>query len=725
MDSLEQATPEIKQRVQELTKILQKASYDYYILDAPTIEDAVYDRLYHELLDLETRHPELISPDSPTQRVGERPASQFNSVKHNVPLYSLENAFGNDDLSLWEQRWKRVAPDVTEFDYVCELKIDGSAIALTYENGVLVRGTTRGDGISGEEITQNVKTIRSIPLRLNLENPPALIEVRGEAFLPLDSFEQINREREQAGEALFANPRNAAAGTLRQLDSRIVAQRKLDFFAYTLHLLREEGGERREESNREEGGGRREESNPDLLHSDPSTQTSESISSSSLLTPHSSLLTPHSQWEALELLKTMGFRVNPERQRCGTIDDVKAYCDHWAIARTQLRYMTDGVVVKINSFALQEQLGFTQKFPRWAIALKYPAEEAPTIVENISLNVGRTGAITPVADLRPVQLAGTTVARATLHNRDRIAELDIRIGDTAIVRKAGEIIPEVVRILPELRPAGAKPFEMPTHCPECSEPVVKPEDEAVTRCINLSCPAILRGALTHWASRGVLDIDSVGEKLVMQLVDQKLVQSVADLYELTVEQLLTLDRMGKKSAEKIVKSIQASKSQPWSRVLYGLGIRHVGSVNAQVLTQTFPNVEQLSQASPEAITAVYGIGSEIAQSVYQWFQNHANQVLIERLRSAGLQLAGEVKMPQAQTAITGKVFVVTGTLPTLKRDEAKSLIQKAGGKVTDSVSKKTDYVVVGEEAGSKLEKAQSLGISLLSEAELLELLESR
>jgi DNA ligase (NAD+) len=673
MDSLEQVTPEIKQRSQELTKILQKASYEYYVLDAPTIEDAVYDRFYHELQDLETRYPELISPDSPTQRVGERPASQFTSVKHNIPLYSLENAFGNDDLSLWEQRWKRVAPDVTDFEYVCELKIDGNAIALTYENGVLVRGTTRGDGISGEEITQNVKTIRSIPLRLNLEHPPALVEVRGEAFLPLDSFEQINREREQAGEALFANPRNAAAGTLRQLDSRIVAQRKLDFFAYTVHLG----------------------SHPSFL--------------------------PESQWEALELLKKMGFRVNPERQLCGTIDDVKAYCDHWSIARTQLRYMTDGVVVKLNSFRLQEQLGFTQKFPRWAIALKYPAEEAPTIVENISLNVGRTGAITPVAEFRPVQLAGTTVSRATLHNRDRIAELDIRIGDTAIVRKAGEIIPEVVRILLELRPAGAQPFVMPTRCPECHEPVVKPEDEAVTRCINLSCPAILRGALTHWASRGVMDIDSVGEKLVLQLVDQKLVQSVADLYELTVEQVLTLDRMGKKSAEKIIKSIQASKSQPWSRVLYGLGIRHVGSVNAQVLTQTFSSVEQLAQASPEAIAAVYGIGSEIAQSVYQWFQNHANQGLVERLRSAGLQLAGEVET-QTQTAITGKVFVVTGTLPTLKRDEAKSLIQKAGGKVTESVSKKTDYVVVGEEAGSKLEKAQSLGISLLSEAELLELL---
>ncbi|NJR51690.1 MAG: NAD-dependent DNA ligase LigA [Leptolyngbyaceae cyanobacterium CSU_1_3] len=673
MDSVDQATPKLKQRSQELTKILQKASYDYYVLDAPTIEDAVYDRLYHELQDLETRYPELISPDSPTQRVGERPASQFTSVKHNIPLYSLENAFGNDDLSLWEQRWQRVAPDVTGFEYVCELKIDGNAIALTYEQGVLVRGATRGDGLSGEEITQNLKAIRSIPLRLNLEDPPPIVEVRGEAFLPLDSFEQINREREQAGEALFANPRNAAAGTLRQLDSRIVAQRKLDFFAYTLHLA----------------------------------------------TPISSPLS--SQWQALEFLQSIGFRVNPERQLCATIADVKTYCDHWAIARTNLRYLTDGVVVKLNSFGLQDQLGFTQKFPRWAIALKYPAEEAPTIVENISVNVGRTGAITPVAELRPVQLAGTTVSRATLHNADRIAELDIRIGDTAIVRKAGEIIPEVVRVLPDLRPNDAPPFQMPTHCPVCREPVFKPEDEAVTRCINISCPAILRGALTHWASRGVLDIDSVGEKLVLQLVDQGLVHSVADLYDLTVEPLLKLERMGKKSAEKIVNAIQASKAQPWPRVLYGLGIRHVGSVNAQVLTQAFPTVEQLSEATPEAIAAVYGIGSEIAQSVHQWFQTHANQRLIDRLRSAGLQLAGEA-LTAIETAITGKVFVVTGTLPTLKRDEAKALIQQAGGKVTESVSKKTDYLVVGEEAGSKLDKAQALGITLLSETEFLELL---
>ncbi|MCU0551064.1 MAG: NAD-dependent DNA ligase LigA [Leptolyngbya sp. Prado105] len=672
MDSVAQLTPETQQRVQELKRLLQKASYEYYVLDAPTMEDAVYDRLYRELQTIESQYPDLITPDSPTQRVGERPASQFKSIKHNIALYSLENAFGNEDLANWEQRWRKVAPEVTEFDYICELKIDGNALALTYENGVLVRGATRGDGVIGEEITQNVRAIRSIPLRLNLENPPAVVEVRGEAFLSLDVFEQMNRDREKAGETLFANPRNATAGTLRQLDSRIVAQRQLDFFAYTLHFPGE-------------------------------------------------LAT---QWDALELLKQMGFRVNPEREHCANLQAVQDYCDRWSVGRTQLRYMTDGVVIKINSLAVQTRLGFTQKFPRWAIALKYPAEEAPTILENISVNVGRTGAITPVAELKPVQLAGTTVSRATLHNRDRIVELDCRIGDTVIVRKAGEIIPEVVRVLTELRPETAKLFEMPTHCPECHEPVVKPEDEAVTRCINVSCPAILRGALTHWASRDALDINGVGEKLVAQLVDQNLVDSVAGLYDLTIDKLLTLDRMGKKSAEKIVNAIAESKSQPWSRVLYGLGIRHIGSVNAQTLTQAFPSVEELCAATPEQIEAVPGFGSEIAQSVSQWFQNHGNQELIDRLRQAGIQLKGEVApVVQAETAISGKTFVITGTLPTLKRDEAQALIQQAGGKVTDSVSKKTDYLVAGEKAGSKLEKAQTLGITILSEADLVQLIQ--
>jgi DNA ligase (NAD+) len=704
MDSVAQLTPEIQQRVQELRQLLQKASYEYYVLDAPTIEDSVYDQLYRELQTLETQFPETITPDSPTQRVGERPASQFNSVKHNIPLYSLENAFGNEDLENWEQRWQRVTPEVTEFEYVCELKIDGNALALTYENGILVRGTTRGDGITGEEITQNVKAIRSIPLRLNLENPPTIVEIRGEAFLPLDSFEQINQEREQAGESLFANPRNAAAGTLRQLDSKIVARRRLDFFAYTVHIPGIEG----------ELGGQT------LEPAMPSADGQLDLFSASA----SSFTLPKTQWESLDLLKQLGFRVNPERALCPTLQDVEEYCDRWSIERTKLRYMTDGVVVKLNSLASQTQLGFTQKFPRWAIALKYPAEEAPTILEGITVQVGRTGAITPVAELRPVQLAGTTVSRATLHNRDRIAELDCRMGDTVIVRKAGEIIPEVVRVLTELRPANAQPYHMPTHCPECGEPVVKPEDEAVTRCINASCPAIVRGTLIHWASRDALDINGVGEKLVSQMVDQKLINSVADLYGLTVEQLLTLDRMGKKSAEKTVGAIQASKSKPWSKVLYGLGIRHVGSVNAQTLTQAFPTVEQLAQATPEQIEAVPGFGSEIAQSVYQWFQNHGNQWLIDRLRQAGIQLEGEI-MPvtQVETAITGKTFVITGTLPTLKRDEVKAMIQQAGGKVTDSVSKKTNYLVVGEEAGSKLEKAQTLGIPILTEGEFLELLQ--
>ena len=691
---LEPVPAAIEQRLQELRQLLQNASYAYYVLDAPVLEDAVYDTLYHELIALETQHPSLITPDSPTQRLGERPASQFTSVRHNIPLYSLENAFGNADLAKWQDRWQRVAPDITDFEYVCELKIDGSSIALTYENGVLVRGATRGDGIAGEDITQNVKAIRSIPLRLNLNNPPVVVEVRGEAFLPLNSFAQINQERSQAGEALFANPRNAAAGTLRQLDSKIVAKRKLDFFAYTLQIQGEGQGARGE---------------------------GEIFS-----TPDSRLPTPSTQWDVLTALKQLGFRVNSEGALCLSLVEVMAFCDRWSIERQNLPYMTDGVVVKLNSLALQAQLGFTQKFPRWAIALKYPAEEAPTVVENISVNVGRTGAVTPLAEMRPVLLAGTTVARATLHNRDRIAELDIRVGDTVIIRKAGEIIPEVVRVLHELRPAGSEPFQMPTDCPECSQPLVKPEAEAVTRCINASCPAIVRGAVEHWASRDAMDINGLGEKWVLQFVDTGLVQSVADLYDITVDQLMTLERMGQKSAEKLVSAIAASTQQPWSRVLYGLGIRHVGSVNAQVLTQQFTSIEALSQATIDAIASVYGIGSEIAQSVSQWFQNPANQELIQRLQTAGLQFHSTLSTPNSQllTPFSGKTFVITGTLPTLKRDEAKALIQNAGGKVTESVSKKTSYVVAGEEAGSKLTKAQSLGITLLSEADLLALLNS-
>jgi DNA ligase (NAD+) len=684
MDVVQAINTEAKQRVQELRQLLQKASYAYYVLDSPIMEDAVYDQLYRELQQLENQYPELVTPDSPTQRVGEKPATQFLSVRHNVPLYSLENAFNIDELKAWEGRWRRQAANIGEVEYVCELKIDGSALGLTYENGILTRGATRGDGVMGEDITQNVRTIRSIPLRLNLEtlrenSLPERIEVRGEAFLPLEVFKQINEERQKVGEAVFANPRNAAAGTLRQLDSRTVARRRLDFFAYTLHIPGRDDA---------------------------------SIA--------------NTQWEALELLQKLGFRVNPNHKLCPSLEDVAQYYGYWDTKRLNLPYMTDGVVVKLNSFKLQEQLGFTQKFPRWAIALKYAAEEAPTRVENIAVNVGRTGALTPLAQMHPVLLAGTTVSRATLHNADRITQLDIRIGDTVIVRKAGEIIPEVVRVLKELRPENAQSFVMPSHCPVCSSAVVREMGEAVTRCVNISCPAILKGAIEHWVSRDALDIRGMGEKLVHQLVDRGVVHSVADLYNLTEEKLSELERMGKKLAQKLVEAIAQSKNQPWSRVLYGLGIRHVGSVNAQLLTQKFPTVEQLAQATQAEIETVHGIGEEIAQSVHQWFHISANQTLISRLKDAGLQFAGAVEQTRVShehQKFAGKTFVITGTLPTLKRDEAKELIQKAGGKVTDSVSKKTDYLVVGEEAGSKLTKAQELGVRQLSEGELLEMLD--
>ena len=684
---MQSTQPQTKQRIEELRKLLIQASYAYYVQDSPIMEDVIYDKLYRELQDLETQYPELITPDSPTQRVGEKPATGFTSVAHNIPLYSLENAFNIDELKTWDERWRRNASPQEQVDYVCELKIDGNALALTYENGVLVRGVTRGDGVSGEDITQNVRTIRSIPLRLNLddveiENRDSLqrIEIRGEAFLPLDVFEKINHERISSGENQFANPRNATAGTLRQLDSRVVDKRRLDFFAYTLQIP--------------------------------------GMDDASIA---------NNQWEALELLRKMGFKVNPNKQLCKSLDEVAQYYQHWDTERLNLPYMTDGVVVKLNSFPLQQELGFTQKFPRWAIALKYAAEEAPTRVENISVNVGRSGALTPLAEMQPVQLAGTTVSRATLHNGDRISQLDIRVGDTVIVRKAGEIIPEVVRVLKELRPENTKPFEFPTHCPVCGEPVVKPKDEAVTRCVNTSCPAILKGSIEHWVSRNALDIRGMGEKVVHQLVDKKLVKSVADLYELTEETLANLERMGKKSAEKLTDAIEKSKNQPWSRVLYGLGIRHVGSVIAQTVTEKFNSVEKLAAAKVTDIEAIYGIGIEIAESIYQWFRVEANQTLIERLEKAGLQFVEtqEEISSDVNQKFAGKTFVVTGTLPTLKRDEAKALIKKFAGKVTDSVSKSTDYLLVGENAGSKLAKAEKLGITQLSEQQLLEMVNSK
>ena len=674
------------ERAAELRQLLNRAGHAYYVLDAPVMEDAVYDRLYRELLELEQKHPDLQRSDSPTQRVGGAPAEGFTSVEHRVGMLSLDNAFNRDDLQAWHERLLKVLdrPSDTRLPLVGELKIDGNALALSYRNGVLERAATRGDGSRGEEITANVRTISSIPLRLQIENPPEWVEVRGEAFIPDATFAAINAEREQRGEALFANPRNACAGTLRQLDPKVVAARRLDFFAYTLHLPGD--------------------------------------------------AQPPGQWAALEWLNSAGFRVNPNRERCEDLAAIQRFCDHWEQGRHDLPYATDGVVVKLDDLQLQDEAGFTQKAPRWAIALKYPAEEAPTRLLRVGAQVGRTGAITPVAEFEAVALAGTSVSRATLHNADRIAELDLHLGDTIVVRKAGEIIPEVVRVLPELRPSDATPVQLPQHCPECGSNLVREGDEAATRCVNSSCPAILRGGLRHWVSKGALDVDGLGSKLIEQLVDRGLVGSLADLYRLDAALLASLDRMGDKSATNLVEALEVSKQQPWHRQLYGLGIRHIGEVNAKALAAAFFSINSLAAAAleaPEQIAELHGIGPEISASLGQWLRTPANQQLLQDLRSVGLSLEASASEQQAASqagadadgVLQGKTLVLTGTLPNLSRSEAKALIEAAGGKVSGSVSKKTDYLVAGEAAGSKLTKAESLGVTVLSEADLTALLQ--
>jgi DNA ligase (NAD+) len=689
------ASPAEQARAAELRQLLNHAAHAYYVLDAPEMEDPVYDRLLRELEGLERDHPELRSPDSPSQRVGGAPAEGFTSVAHRISLLSLDNAFSLEELEAWYGRLLKLLDRSTELAMVGELKIDGNALALSYEQGVLVRAATRGDGERGEEITANVRTIQSVPLRLQLEHPPAWVEVRGEALIPDATFAAINAERAARGEALFANPRNACAGTLRQLDPKVVAARRLAFFAYTLHLPDDWQG----------GAG------------DPPR--------------------PTSQWDALKWLQAAGFRVNPNAELLPSLAAVEGFFAQWEEGRKQLPYATDGVVVKLNDLRLQADAGFTQKAPRWAVALKYAAEEAPSKLLRLTCQVGRTGVITPVAEFEPVPLAGTTVSRATLHNADRLAELDLHAGDTIVVRKAGEIIPEVVRVLPELRPAGSARLQLPQVCPECGSELVREEGEAATRCVNSSCPAILRGALRHWVSKGALDVDGLGSKLIEQLVDRGLVGSIADLYRLDAALLASLERMGARSAENLVTALEASKHQPWHRQLYGLGIHHVGEVNAKALAQAFPSAAELATAAaetPELITAVFGIGEQIAQSLQQWFATPANQRLLEQLEGLGFSLAATslerkaaaAREGQADSATTlqGQTFVLTGTLPSLSRRQAQDLIEAAGGKVTGSVSKKTSYVVAGAEAGSKLAKAESLGVAVLDEGSLLALLGS-
>ena len=677
-------------RASELRRLLSHAAHAYYVLDAPELEDPVYDRLYRELLELEAAHPELITPDSPTQRVGGTPAAAFSSVEHRIPLLSLDNAFSSEELEAWYGRLLKVLDREpgTALPMVGELKIDGNALALSYENGLLVRAATRGDGERGEEITANVRTIASVPLRLQLDAPPAWLEVRGEALIPDATFAAINAERAERDEAPFANPRNACAGTLRQLDPKVVAARRLDFFAYTLHLP------------------------PDPPQG------------------------PRSQWECLQWLQRAGFKVNPNAELLPDLAAVEAFFSAWDTGRRSLAYATDGVVVKLNDLRLQDAAGFTQKAPRWAIALKYAAEEAPSRLLRLACQVGRTGVVTPVAEFEPVPLAGTTVSRATLHNADRLAELDLHAGDTIVVRKAGEIIPEVVRVLGELRPAGATRLALPNLCPECGSELVREEGEAATRCVNSSCPAILRGALRHWVSKGGLDVDGLGAKLIEQLVEKGLVGSIADLYRLDGALLASLERMGAKSAENLVTALAASRAQPWHRQLYGLGIHHVGEVSAKALAAAFPSAAELATAAataaatPPSITAVFGIGAEIAQSLQQWFATPANRLLLEQLAGLGFSLAagpGERAASAAaagqQAPLAGQTFVLTGSLPSLSRSAAQALIEAAGGKVSGSVSKKTSYVVAGEEAGSKLSKAEGLGVAVLDEAGLRALLE--
>ncbi len=688
------APNQFSERAAELRQLLTRAAHAYYVLDAPELEDAVYDRLYRELLDLETTHPELVISDSPTQRVGGAPSEGFTSVTHRIPLFSLDNAFSPEELRSWYARLLKVldrepqagAP-VPALAMVGELKIDGNALALSYENGVLIRGTTRGDGEQGEEITTNVRTIASIPLRLHLDPPPTWVEVRGEALIPDSTFAAINAERASRNEPLFANPRNACAGTLRQLDPKVVAARRLDFFAYTLHLPEDWDGPR-----------------------------------------------PTSQWECLSWLKSAGFRVNPNAALLPDLAAVETFFNTWDSRRHDLDYATDGVVVKLDDLRLQDTAGFTQKAPRWAIALKYPAEEAPSRLVRLTCQVGRTGVITPVAEFEPVALAGTSVSRATLHNADRLAELDLHSGDTVVVRKAGEIIPEVLRVLPELRPEGAQPLDLPHQCPSCNSELVRESGEAATRCVNSSCPAILRGALRHWVSKGALDVEGMGGKLIEQLVERGLVNAISDLYRLDAALLSSLERMGEKSAENLVSAMEASRAQPWARQLYGLGIHHVGEVNAKALAAAFPDVATLSQTAvdhPEAISELHGIGAEITQSLQQWFNTGANQTLIQQLQDVGLSLATSEQERQdlasrsnSDGVLSGQTVVLTGTLPSMSRSQAKELIEAAGGKVSGSVSKKTSFLLAGEEAGSKLEKANKLGIKVIDEAGLVTLLQS-
>ncbi|MFE5430025.1 NAD-dependent DNA ligase LigA [Peribacillus simplex] len=658
-----------EKKVLELQTLLNQYSYEYYVMDQPSVPDAEYDRLLRELIEYEEEFPELQTADSPTQRVGGAILDMFEKVEHTTPMLSLGNAFNESDLRDFDRKVRQSVGD--DFSYVCELKIDGLAVTLQYENGYFVRGATRGDGTIGEDITANLKTIKSIPLKLR---EPVAIEVRGEAFMPKKSFESLNKAKEERGEEPFANPRNAAAGSLRQLDPKLAAKRNLDIFLYAIANFGETG------------------------------------------------VRSHS--EGLDLLDRLGFKTNRERKTCSNIEEVIAYIVEWTEQRPNLAYDIDGIVVKVDSLEQQDELGFTAKSPRWAIAYKFPAEEVITTLRDIELNVGRTGVLTPTAVLDPVRVAGTTVQRASLHNEDLIREKDIRIGDQVVVKKAGDIIPEVVNVLAERRTGEEVEFKMPTECPECNSELVRLEGEVALRCINPKCPAQIREGLIHFVSRTAMNIDSLGEKVISLLFKEELIQDVADIYKLTYDQLIALERMGDKSVNKLLQAIEASKTNSLEKLLFGLGIRHVGSKAAKTLAREFGTMEALSKASREDLTAINEIGDKMADSIVAYFELEEVHALLNELEAAGVNLTFKgpraVAIEEIDSAFAGKTVVLTGKLHQLTRNDAKEKLEALGANVAGSVSKKTDLVIAGEDAGSKLEKAESLGVMVWDEERLIE-----
>ncbi|HOP75350.1 MAG TPA: NAD-dependent DNA ligase LigA [Bacillota bacterium] len=662
---------EIRERVEYLRCELERHNYLYYVKDAPEISDAEYDRMMQELIRYETDYPELRTEDSPTQRVGGAPLSAFDSVRHRVPLLSLDNAFGPDDLRAFDERVRRGLGTSGPLEYMAELKIDGLTVALTYENGRLIQAATRGDGATGEDVTANVKTIKSIPLKL-ANGDGVNLAVRGEVYLPKAEFEKLNERRAQAGEPLFANPRNAAAGSLRQLDPRVTASRPLDAFFY------------------------------DILYIEGRQVDTQS--------------------EGFKVLEEYQLKINPHAKLCAGIDEVIAFCNYWTEHRYELPYDIDGVVVKLNSLAGQEELGYTAKAPRAKIAFKFPAEQVETRVEDIIVNVGRTGAVTPTAVLTPVRVAGSTVSRATLHNEDYIREKDIRIGDRVIIQKAGDIIPEVVRVLPEKRDGSEKIFQMPTVCPECGSEIYREPGEAVARCLGATCPAQLREGIIHFVSRDAMNIEGLGEAVVTQLIDAGLVRDVSDLYALRYEDLIKLERFGEKSASNLLAAIDKSRSNNLSRLLFGLGIRHVGAGAARELAERYRDMDRLMEADFDELTGILSIGPAIAGSVVRYFAEPHNREVIARLKERGVNMTEPMAADQPQT-LAGKTIVVTGTLAAYSRSQIEELIRQHGGKASSSVSKNTSMVLAGENPGSKVEKARALGIPIIDEAEFLRLLE--